>query len=52
MNPALRCAVAVVGWLVLLIIYVAWKDYEKYTDGGFITGFLRGAIVFGGAYYL
>lgn len=52
MNPALRWAVAVVGWLALLIIYVAWKDYEKHTGGGFIAGFLRGAIVFGGAYYL
>jgi hypothetical protein len=38
--------------LALLIVYAVWKDVEKHTGGGFITGFLRGAIVFGGAYYL
>ncbi|OGT88715.1 MAG: hypothetical protein A2286_07320 [Gammaproteobacteria bacterium RIFOXYA12_FULL_61_12] len=52
MNAALRWIIAVVGWLFLLIVYGVWKDVEKHTGGGFITGFLRGAIVFGGAYYL
>ena len=52
MNTALRWIVATVGWLALLIVYAVWKDVEKHTGGGFITGFLRGAIVFGGAYYL
>lgn len=53
MNTALRWIIATVGWLALLIVYVIWKDIEKFTGGGgFVTGFLRGAIVFGGAYYL
>lgn len=52
MNTALRWIIAIVGWLVLLIVYGVWKDVEKHTGGGFITGFLRGVIVFGGGYYL
>lgn len=52
MNTALKWIITVVGWLVLLIIYGVWKDIEKHTGGGFITGLLRGAFVFGGAYYL
>ena len=52
MNTALRWMSATVGWLALFIVYVVWKDVEKNTGRGFITGFLRGAIVFGGAYYL
>lgn len=52
MNTALRWIIATVGWLALLIVYAVWKDVEKHTGGGFITGFLRGGIVFGGAYYL
>lgn len=52
MNTALRWTIAIVGWLVLLIIYSVWKDVERHTGGGLITGFLRGLIVFGGAYYI
>lgn len=52
MNTVLRWIIAVVGWLVLLIVYGVWKDIEKHTGGGFIAEFLRGLIVFGGAYYL
>lgn len=52
MNAGLKWIIATVGWLILLIVYAVWKDVEKHAGGGFITGFLRGVIVFGGAYYL
>jgi len=49
---SLRWIIATVGWVALLIVYAVWKDIEKHIGGGFITGFLRGVIVFAGAYYL
>lgn len=52
MNSVLRWVVAILGWLVLFFIYGVWKDAERHTGGGFISGFLRGAIVLGGVYFL
>ena len=51
-KPTSRWVIAIIGWLVLLLIYVVWKSVENHVGGGFITGFLRGGIVFGGAYIL
>lgn len=52
MNTVLKWAIAIMGWLALLIMYAVWKDVEKHTGGGFVTGLLRGLIIFGSAFFL
>lgn len=52
MSNALRWIFAAVGWLVLIVIYALWKIMDRHTGGGFISGFIRGFIFFGGVYGL
>lgn len=52
MNSVLKWSVAVAGWVVLLIIFAIWKDADAHMGNGAVSGFLRGALVFGGAYLL
>ena len=43
----LRRVVFVVCCIVALVIYATWKNYDRINGGGFVGGFLRGAIIFG-----
>lgn len=52
MNDPLRWFIAIIGWLALLVVYSVWEHMDKATGGGFVSGALRGLIVFGGAFYL
>ena len=52
MNSKLRWAIAIFGWIILLLVYGIWRDIEKHTGGNLITAGIRGAIVFGGIYFL
>jgi len=52
MNSKLRWAIAIFGWIILLLVYGIWRDIEKHTGGNLITAVIRGAIVFGGIYFL
>lgn len=38
--------------LVQIIVYGVWRDADRHIGGGFISGALRGALVFGGIYFL
>ena len=37
-----------VGCILALGIYAVWKDYDQHHGGGFISGFFRGGLIFGG----
>ena len=36
------------GCILALGIYAVWKDYDRHHGEGFISGFLRGGLIFGG----
>ena len=53
MDSAIRWVVAAFGVLALLMVYGIWKDVDAHTGGGsFVSGALRGGLVFGGIYWL
>ena len=52
MIPALKWIVAVVGWMVLLIIFAIWKDADTHMGNSPVSAFIRGVVVFGGGYLL
>jgi len=37
-----------VGCIILLGIYAVWKEYDRVHGGGFLSGALWGALIFGG----
>lgn len=52
MNSALKWVIAVIGWMLLLVVFVVWKDAENHMGGGPMSGLIRGAAVFAGAYWI
>jgi hypothetical protein len=51
-NKYFRWSVFVVWVVVGLVVYILWKNYDAHHGGGFLSGFLRGAIIVGGTIYL
>lgn len=51
-NPALsksvRWIIAAIGIVILVSVYGVWRTIDQQTGGGFWSGALRGALVFGG----
>lgn len=52
MNSVFRWIIAVIGWVFLLAIFGIWKDADARMGNGPVSGFVRGAVVFGGIYWL
>ena len=52
MNSILRWIIAVVGWIILLIIFGIWKVLDKEIGSSVIVGLIRGALVGGGIFFL
>lgn len=52
MNSSFKWIIAVLGWMFLLSIFAVWKDADTHMGNGPISGFIRGAVVFGGIYWL
>jgi hypothetical protein len=48
MKKLFRWSIFSVGCILALGIYAVWKDYDRRHGGGFLTGALRGALIFGG----
>ena len=52
MNSTLRWVVAIVGWIVLLIIFGIWKSLDKEIGTSIIVGGIRGGLLGGGVFFL
>ena len=52
MKSTLRWIIAIIGWIVLLMIFGIWKSLDKEVGTSAIIGGIRGAIVGGGIFYL
>ena len=52
MNSTLRWVVAIVGWIVLLIIFRIWKSLDKEIGTSIIVGGIRGGLLGGGIFFL
>ena len=48
MKKLFRWSIFSVGCILALVIYAVWKDYDRIHGGGFLSGALRGALLFGG----
>ena len=47
MRQLARWGVLIGAFIVAAIVYGVWKQLDSEMGGGFLSGFIRGAIVFG-----
>ena len=52
MKSTSRWIIAIIGWIVLLMIFGIWKSLDKEVGTSAIIGGIRGAIVGGGIFFL
>jgi hypothetical protein len=52
MSTPVRWVLRVVGTIFLLLVYTIWRQLDAQLGGGFIGGFLRGAVVCGLMWWL
>ncbi len=48
MKKLLRWGIFSIGCILALGIYTGWKNYDQFHGGGFLSGAIRGALIFGG----
>ena len=51
-SNAVKWTIAAIGIFALVVVFAIWRTIDQKTGGGFLSGALRGALVFGGIYFL
>ena len=52
MNSTLRWIIAIVGWIILLMIFGIWKSLDKELGTSAIIGGIRGGLLGGGVFFI
>ena len=47
MRQMARWGILIGAFVVAAVVYGVWKQFDTEMGGGFISGFFRGAVVFG-----